>query len=73
MFDGGLLIFTKKGLVYNYTGVMEEYKRLSALPYRESLAPMTAFQGKVERGEGLYPPHADRGAELHAGAVGLRG
>lgn len=52
-YDAFLMAYTKHGLVENYTGVMEEYVRLGAMPYYEVIGPMNAYQEKVNRGEGM--------------------
>ncbi len=54
-YTAGVLVFTKRGLVENYTGVMDEYARLAELPYRESVSPMTALQARFDTGKGLNP------------------
>ena len=53
LFRSAILIFTKRGIVENYTNVFDEYARLSAMSYREAKVAMDQFSAKIERGEGL--------------------
>ncbi len=54
-YTAGVLVFTKRGLVKNYTDLMDEYARLAEMPYQESTGPLNTFDNNVERGKGLNP------------------
>jgi hypothetical protein len=53
LFSAFVMVFPKRELVDNYNSVFNEHARIAAMPYRESVGPATAFQQKVDRGEGV--------------------
>lgn len=53
VYNAMLLWYTKRGLIENYTGVMDEYARLAAMPYREASAPYEALMKRIDSGQGM--------------------
>ncbi|MGC4047799.1 MAG: hypothetical protein QM758_28730 [Armatimonas sp.] len=53
LYDAMLLWYTKRGLIENYTSVMNEYARIGAMPYHEASSSYNMLQKRIDSGQGM--------------------